>query len=75
MENPQDVAELGLEEGLGEAIFLIEWPSRMGGLLPEERLDLKLGFDEDSLDTGRKAELEARGEWRERIVEMSTLDA
>lgn len=73
LENPDDVVELGLEDVLGEAIFLIEWPSRMASLLPEERLDLKLTFDEENPATGRKAELNARGGWHRRIVEMSTL--
>jgi tRNA threonylcarbamoyladenosine biosynthesis protein TsaE len=34
--------ELGLEEALAEAITLIEWPERLGSLLPVERLDVAL---------------------------------
>jgi tRNA threonylcarbamoyladenosine biosynthesis protein TsaE len=73
LENPGDVVELGLEDALGEAIFLIEWPSRMSSLLPGERLDLKLSFDERDPVNGRKAELQAYGKWRRRILGMNTL--
>ena len=68
LESPEDVIELGLEDVWGEAIFLIEWPSRMASLLPEERLDLTLKFDEECLTTGRMASIDAHGHWRERIA-------
>ena len=31
--------ELGIEEAFAEALVLIEWPDRIAGLLPDERLD------------------------------------
>ncbi len=34
--------ELGIEDAFAEAIVLIEWPERIAGLLPVERLDLTL---------------------------------
>jgi tRNA threonylcarbamoyladenosine biosynthesis protein TsaE len=39
---PDDVWELGIEEAFTEAIALIEWPERMGPLLPADRLDIVL---------------------------------
>lgn len=39
---PDDVWELGFEDALGGGILLIEWPDRLGPLLPRRRLDLTL---------------------------------
>lgn len=44
LERPEEALELGLEEALAGAISLIEWPARLGLLLPRERLDLVLRF-------------------------------
>jgi tRNA threonylcarbamoyladenosine biosynthesis protein TsaE len=37
-----EARELGLEEALIDGIVLIEWPDRLGPLLPRERLDITL---------------------------------
>jgi tRNA threonylcarbamoyladenosine biosynthesis protein TsaE len=42
IEEPEEVWELGFEEALAEAITLIEWPERLGALLPGETLRLEL---------------------------------
>ena len=39
---PEDVYELGFEDALAGGVILIEWPERLGGLLPRQRLDLTL---------------------------------
>lgn len=39
-----ETAELGLEEAFDTAITLIEWPDRLGPLLPARRLTLTLAF-------------------------------
>jgi tRNA threonylcarbamoyladenosine biosynthesis protein TsaE len=39
---PEDVWELGFEDALAGGILLIEWPDRLGPLLPRRRLDLTL---------------------------------
>jgi len=38
----EEAWELGLEEAFSDAISLIEWPERLGSLLPEARLDIEL---------------------------------
>jgi tRNA threonylcarbamoyladenosine biosynthesis protein TsaE len=38
----EEVFELGIEDALAEGVSLIEWPERMGILLPTERLDIDL---------------------------------
>jgi tRNA threonylcarbamoyladenosine biosynthesis protein TsaE len=40
LRSPAEVLELGIEEAFADGITLIEWPERLGGLLPAERLDL-----------------------------------
>jgi tRNA threonylcarbamoyladenosine biosynthesis protein TsaE len=39
---PEEVVELGIEEALAEAISLIEWPERLGSLMPTEHLRIEL---------------------------------
>jgi tRNA threonylcarbamoyladenosine biosynthesis protein TsaE len=40
--SPDEVHELGLDEALVDGIVLIEWPDRLGALLPREHLDVVL---------------------------------
>lgn len=65
VENPEEVYELGFEEALGTAIALIEWPERLGPLLPADRLDVRLSFASDP--EARQAELVGRGDWAVRL--------
>lgn len=43
--NPEEAAELGLEEAFTQAICLIEWPDRLGSLRPPQALELTLTPD------------------------------
>ena len=63
--DPEDVWELGWEEALAEAIVLVEWPVRLGALLPDERLDIRLSAGESA--DSRRAVLEGRGGWAARL--------
>ena len=58
---PEESLELGLEDGYAEAAMLIEWPERLGALLPETRLDLAFAY---AGDHGRRATITPRGAWR-----------
>lgn len=40
--HPDEVAELGLEDAFGHAICLVEWPDRLGRLLPENAVRIAL---------------------------------
>ncbi|MFN4087957.1 MAG: tRNA (adenosine(37)-N6)-threonylcarbamoyltransferase complex ATPase subunit type 1 TsaE [Alphaproteobacteria bacterium] len=44
LDRSADAYELGLDDALADGIALIEWPERLGSLLPAERLDLALRF-------------------------------
>ena len=61
---PEEAYELGIEDAFHEGISLIEWPDRIRGLLPRERLDLQL------IARGKKARravLRGTGSWMERL--------
>jgi tRNA threonylcarbamoyladenosine biosynthesis protein TsaE len=69
IDDADEIIELGIEEALAEAISLIEWPERMGPLLPPDRLDIALSYAGD--DDSRRAELRGHGSWRERLAEVA----
>lgn len=69
LEAPEDVYELGLEEAFGAAILLIEWPERMGNLLPREHLEVRL--EPGETPTARRAALVAGGSW---VARLRTLE-
>ncbi len=50
-----ELHELGLFEAMDNALVLIEWPERMGALLPEGGLTLDIGLNHDD---GRTLRLE-----------------
>jgi tRNA threonylcarbamoyladenosine biosynthesis protein TsaE len=63
---PDEALELGLEEAHGEGALLIEWPERLGGLLPATRLDIRLAPGDAG---GRIAQLgDPEGAWADRIA-------
>ncbi len=63
LKQPDDAWELGLEDAFAYAACLIEWPERLGGQLPRDRLDIALAPDGE----GRMAMLNAHGAWREKL--------
>ena len=82
VEKPEETYELGIEEAFESAISLVEWPQKLGRLLPAERLDLDLEFsgntppgsgregdipEGDISDGPRMATLTGYGEWATRL--------
>jgi len=67
LERPDDAAELGLDEALADGIALIEWPERLGGMLPRGRLDIALSYAGPGKPQAREAILTDRGDWRARL--------
>ncbi len=46
LDKPTDVYELGIEDAFIDAVSLIEWPDKMGRLLPKaNRLDIRIDVD------------------------------
>jgi len=63
LKQPDDAWELGLEDAFASAACLIEWPERLGGQLPRDRLDVELKPEGE----GRSASLTAYGAWRAKL--------
>ena len=64
VEETSELRELGLEEAMDDCICLIEWPDRLGGRLPADRLEGAIAFDREG---GRIATLTPHGAWRGRL--------
>lgn len=65
----EEAWELGLEEAFSDAISLIEWPERLGSLLPEARLDIELALG--ASPDARTAALTGRGDWAPRLADLA----
>jgi tRNA threonylcarbamoyladenosine biosynthesis protein TsaE len=60
--DPEEIHELGLDEALDEGVALIEWPERLQGRLPPDRLDIVLTTEGE----GRTATLTSYGSFKDR---------
>ena len=65
---PDEAFEIGLDEALDEGAALIEWPQRLEGRLPVDRLDIEISL-EDGGET-RRARLTPHGAWKGRTLEF-----
>src|SRR5580704_18331946 len=66
---PEDAWELGIEDAFITGISMIEWPERLGPLLPDRRLRIAINFG--SNPDARRAILSAGGEWLARVAEIA----
>ncbi len=66
IESPEDAWELGVEEAFAEGISLIEWPDRLGALLPAGRLDFRFSFSDAAL--AREVTISGGAGWCERLA-------
>lgn len=66
LDRPEDALELGIEDALAQAITLIEWPDRLGSLLPRDRLVVML--EPGPGETSRRATLVAHGARARRLL-------
>jgi tRNA threonylcarbamoyladenosine biosynthesis protein TsaE len=62
LEKQQDVLELGWDDARRGAVAVVEWPDRLGSLLPGDRLDINIDFVADS-DTAREVTFTPHGKW------------
>ena len=58
--------EIGLDEALEDGAALIEWPERLDGRLPPDRLDIEIDID----GAARTARLTPHGAWEGRPIEF-----
>lgn len=70
LNHPDDVQELGWDAARGFAASLVEWPQRLGPLLPADRLDIRLAsVDGDA--ALRQVTLSPQGGWISRLEHLS----
>lgn len=68
IEHPAELNELGLEDAFTEGVTLVEWPERLGNLLPSDHLHIEFrhGKKSDVADE-RYAYVSGYGAWQTRI--------
>jgi tRNA threonylcarbamoyladenosine biosynthesis protein TsaE len=69
---PEDAWELGIEDAFIAGISLIEWPERLGPLLPDRRLELSFAFGDGF--GARRIAMDPGKEWEARLA-MIAADA
>ena len=62
----EEAYEIGLDEALEDGAAVIEWPERLGGRLPPDRLDIEIAIDGEA----RVARLARHGAWEGRTLEF-----
>ena len=64
VEDVGELEELGFDEALDTGAALVEWPDRLGGRTPPDRLEIVL---EEGGALARKVIVSAYGTWEERL--------
>ena len=62
--------ELGLDEALEAGAAVIEWPERLQGRLPGDRLDVVISFSSGGAAAGRLVRLQGHGSWSSRADQL-----
>jgi tRNA threonylcarbamoyladenosine biosynthesis protein TsaE len=68
-EKAVDILELGWDDARREGVVLVEWPERLGGLLPSDRLEIEIIFVKDS-ENSRDVIFTPSGGWVSRLKEV-----
>ncbi len=66
LKSAQEAFEVGLDEALETGAVILEWPERLDGALPPDRLDIALSHHGE----GRAAVLTGWGAWAERTQDL-----
>jgi tRNA threonylcarbamoyladenosine biosynthesis protein TsaE len=69
LNSADEAHEIGLDEALDEGAVVVEWPQRLEGRLPPDRLDIEFAFDETG--EGRRVRLTPHGAWEGRGIEFT----
>ena len=68
LSDPDEAYEIGLDEALEDGAAIIEWPERLEGRLPPDRLDIEISIDGDM----RRVRLTPHGAWKGREIEFGS---
>jgi tRNA threonylcarbamoyladenosine biosynthesis protein TsaE len=66
LKSAEEAWELGIEDAFRDGISLIEWPERLGSLLPARCLAVALDYG--ATGTARRAVLSAGTDWAKRLA-------
>lgn len=66
LSGPDEVVELGWDEARAEGVAIVEWPERLGRLLPADRLDIVLAYGK--APGTRVAGIAGTGQWAGRVA-------
>lgn len=66
LRDPDDAWELDIEDAFNEGISLIEWPEKLGPLVPARRLEITLSAG--STPGARRASIDPGSEWAARLA-------
>ena len=69
LSNPDEAYEIGLDEALEDGAAVIEWPERLAGRLPADRLDVEIALAAEDAG-GRIVRLTPHGAWEGRGLEF-----
>jgi len=67
LSSADEAYEIGLDEALDDGAAVIEWPERLQGRLPADRLDVEIAL----AGAGRRARLTPHGAWEGRTEGMT----
>lgn len=68
LSGPDEAHEIGLDEALEDGAAVIEWPQRLEGRLPADRLDIEIAVE----GAARRARIEPHGAWRGRKLDFGS---
>ena len=71
LETPSEVWELGFDEAPAEGIVLVEWPERLGPLVPADRLAITISMPAGAGETERRIAIAAGASWSGRLGAMA----
>jgi tRNA threonylcarbamoyladenosine biosynthesis protein TsaE len=69
LKSADEAWELGIEDAFASGISLIEWPDRLGPLLPSHRLAITLEFG--PRPESRRALIDGDADWRARLQDIA----
>jgi tRNA threonylcarbamoyladenosine biosynthesis protein TsaE len=70
IDDPEEAWEIGIEEAFAGGITLIEWPERLGRILPADRLDIRLEAPSGAAATERRITFAAGPSWSKRLAAL-----
>lgn len=70
IDDPAEAWEIGIEEAFAGGITLIEWPERLGRILPADRLDIRLEAPSGAAATERRITFAAGPSWSKRLAAL-----